>query len=53
MLGDAVYPMQRMILVMICCEMAVKGMGLLGVSARSMMALTVEMETVTLFGKGR
>jgi hypothetical protein len=30
-----------------------KRMGMLGVSARKMKALTVKMETVTLIGKGR
>ena len=34
----------------ICCGMAVKRMGMLGVSARRMKALTVEMGTVTLIG---
>jgi hypothetical protein len=38
---------------MICCEMAVKRMGVLGVSERKMKALTVKMVTVTLIGKGR
>jgi hypothetical protein len=38
---------------MICCGMAVKRMGMLEVSVRKMMALTVKMERVTLFGKGR
>jgi hypothetical protein len=33
--------------------MAVKRMGIIGVSVRKMMALTVEMETVTLIGKDR
>jgi hypothetical protein len=33
--------------------MAVKRMGMLGVSVRKMKTLTVKMETVTLFGKGR
>ena len=36
---------------MMCCGMAVKGLGMLGV--REMKALTVKMETVVLFGKGR
>jgi hypothetical protein len=40
-------------LMMICCGMAVKRMGMLGVSVRKMKALTVEVETVTLIGKGR
>jgi len=35
------------------CGMAVKRMGILGVSARKMKALTVTIETVTLIGKGR
>ena len=38
---------------MICCGMAVKMMGMLGVSVRMMKALTVKMETVTLIGTGR
>jgi hypothetical protein len=40
-------------LLMICCGMAVRRMGMLGVSVRKMEALTVKMETVTLIGKGR
>jgi len=35
----------------ICCGMAVKRMGMLGVSVRKMKALTVKMETVILIGK--
>jgi hypothetical protein len=31
----------------------VKRMGMLGVNVKKMKALTVKMETVTLFGKGR
>jgi hypothetical protein len=38
---------------MICCAMAKKKMGMLGVTARKMKALTVKMETVTLVHKGR
>jgi len=38
---------------MICCGMAVKWMGMLGVTVREMKALTVKIETVTLFGEGR
>lgn len=49
----AVYPVQWMILMMICCEMAVKRIGMLGVNVRKMKALNVEMETVTLIDKGR
>jgi hypothetical protein len=37
----------------ICYGMAVKGMGMLGVSVTKMKAVTVKMETVTLIGKGR
>jgi len=37
----------------ICCGMAGKGMGMLGVSVRKMKAVTVRMETMTLTGKGR
>jgi hypothetical protein len=44
--------MQWMGLMMICCGMTVKRMGMLGVSVRKMKALTVKMETVTLIGKG-
>ena len=35
------------------CGMAVKRVGMLGVSVRKMKALTVKMETVTQIGKGR
>jgi hypothetical protein len=35
------------------CGMAVKRMGMLGVSVRMMKTLTLKMETVTLIGKGR
>jgi len=38
---------------MICCGMAVRRLGMLGVSVRKMKALTVKLETVTLIGKGR
>ena len=38
---------------MIHCGMAVERMGMLGGSVWKMKALTVEMETVTLIGKGR
>ena len=39
-LRNAVYQMQCMGLIVICCGMAVKGMGKLGVSVRKMKALT-------------
>ena len=45
--------MQWMRLMMICCGMAVKRLGMLGVSVRQMKALTVKVETVTLIGKGK
>jgi len=38
---------------MICCTMAVKRMGMLGVSVRKMKTLTVKMGLATLLGKGR
>jgi hypothetical protein len=40
-------------LMVICCGMAVKRMGMLGVSVREMKGPTVKMETVTLIGTGR
>ena len=49
LIRSAVYPMQWMEL-MICCGMAGKRMGMLGVSVRKMKALTVEVETVRVFG---
>jgi hypothetical protein len=36
-----------------CCGMAVRRMGMLGISVRNMKTLTVKMETVALIGKGR
>jgi len=39
-------------MMMVCCAMAVKRMGLLRVSVRKMKALTVKMEAVTLVDKG-
>jgi hypothetical protein len=35
------------------CGMALKRMGMLGVSVRKMKVLTVKIEIVTLIGKGR
>jgi hypothetical protein len=37
---------------MICCGMAVKRVGMLGVSVRKMKSLPVKVETVTLTGGG-
>jgi hypothetical protein len=50
---SAVYPMQGMGLMMICCGMTLKGTRMLAVSARKMKALTVKMETVILIGQSR
>jgi uncharacterized ferredoxin-like protein len=50
-LRSAVCPMQWMGL-MICCGMAVKRMGMLGISVRTMKTLTVKVEKVTLIGTG-
>jgi hypothetical protein len=47
-----VCPVQWMRLMMICCGMALKRLGMLGVSVREMKALTLKMETVTMIGKG-
>jgi hypothetical protein len=38
---------------MICCGMAVKRMGMLGVGVRKMKVLTVKRDTMTLIGRGR
>jgi hypothetical protein len=45
--------MDWMGMIMICCGMTVKRMGMLGVSVRKMKALTVKLETLTLIGKVR
>jgi hypothetical protein len=37
----------------VCCGMALKRMGKLGVSVRTMKALNVKIKRVTLIGKGR
>jgi hypothetical protein len=39
-------------LMMICFGMAMKRLGMLGMSVREMKAMTLKMETVTLIGKG-
>jgi hypothetical protein len=52
-LGSAEYPAHWVRLMMISCGMAVKRVGILGVSVGKMKALTVMMETVALTGKGR
>jgi hypothetical protein len=38
---------------LICCRMAAKKIGMLGVSVRQIKALTVQIETMKLVGKGR
>jgi hypothetical protein len=40
-------------MMMICCRITVKRMGILGVSVRKMVVLIVKMETVTMIAKGR
>jgi hypothetical protein len=37
----------------ICCGMAVKRIGMVGVSVRKMKALSVKMQMVTLIGRAR
>jgi len=50
-LRSAAHPVQWMR--PICCGMAVKRKGILGMSVRKMKGMNVKMETVTLTGKGR
>jgi len=40
-------------LMMICCGMAVKMMGMLSVNVQKMKAPSMKMETVTLTGQGK
>jgi hypothetical protein len=47
-LKSAVYPVQWMRLVTVCCGMTVQKMGMLAVSVRKMKALTETLHTVTL-----
>jgi hypothetical protein len=47
------YGIMNIKLMRICCVMAVKRMGMLGVTMRKLKALSVKMETVTPIGKGR
>ena len=42
-----------MMMMMMCRGIAVKRMGMLGVSVRKMKALTVKMEIVTLIGRDK
>jgi hypothetical protein len=49
-LRSAEYPMKLIKLMLICCGMTVKKLGMLRVSVRKMKVLTVKMETVTLVG---
>ena len=48
MYRSAVYPVEWMGLIMICCGMAVKMIGILGVSVRKITALIVKMQMATL-----
>jgi hypothetical protein len=45
--------MEQMGLMMICCGMAMRRMGMPRVSVRKIKALTVKMVTVKITGKGR
>jgi hypothetical protein len=45
--------MEWMRLIMICCGIAVKNMGMLGVCVRKMKAVTVKVQTVALIGEDR
>jgi hypothetical protein len=40
-------------LMMVCCGMLVKKMGMIRISLRKMRALTVNIEKMTLIGEGR
>jgi hypothetical protein len=48
-----VFSVQWMVLTMICCGMAAKRLGMLGVKVRKIKALSVNMKTVALTGDGR
>jgi hypothetical protein len=50
---SAICPTQWTRLMVICCGMAIKRMGMLGVSVTKMKALTLKIETVMQIGKGR
>jgi hypothetical protein len=45
--------MEQMGLMMICCGMAVRRMGMPRVRVRKIKALSVKMETVNMIGEGR
>jgi len=52
-LRSAVCPIQWMgLMMMLFCGMAVKRMGMLGISVRTIKTLTVKVEKVTLIGTG-
>jgi len=44
MAASAIYPVQWMGLMMICCGMAVMGVRMLGINVRKMKALTVKIK---------
>jgi hypothetical protein len=48
----AAYPVQWMGLMLICCGLVLKRMGMLDAGVGNMKALTVQMERVILIGKG-
>jgi hypothetical protein len=52
-LRSAIYTMQWMRWMMICCCIVVKEDGNVRSDVRKMKTLTVKIETVTLIGKGR
>jgi hypothetical protein len=52
LITKSIYPMQWLGLMMICSGMVLNRMGMLEVTVRKMMALTVKMATVTLIIKG-
>jgi len=51
-LRSAAHPMQWMRMITICCGIALKRMGMLGVSVRKMKAPTLKMEMATLISTG-
>jgi hypothetical protein len=52
-LRSAEYPMQLMTLMMVCWGMALKRMGMLGVSVGKMKAPTMKMETAPTIDRDR
>jgi len=48
-----IYPLQWVRLMRVCCEMAVKKMGMLGESVRKTKELPLKKKIITLIGKKR